>query len=161
MFQVNSKKIYIERSKVKNGIFIDLTYYDNKSAIWQGNRKRQVGIVWWSDMTTNKWVSTACKLPMKFEPIKEKIKLAPTLIQSITKLVQILNFVGSLHTVLSNKWLWAKAIKLQRKKHSTLFVKKKHCYDVKPGIFWKWKLVWSPFWYKIAMSDRRKVYITG
>ena len=41
---------------------------------------------------------------MKFEPIKEKIKLATTLIQPITidlMLVQILNFMGNLHAVLS------------------------------------------------------------
>ena len=43
----------------------------------------------------------ACKLPMKFEPIKEKIKLTPTLIQPITELVQTLNFMVSLHAVLS------------------------------------------------------------
>ena len=46
-------------------------------------------------------VSTVCKLPMKFEPMKGKIILAPTLIQPITKLVQILNFMGNLHAVLS------------------------------------------------------------
>ena len=46
-------------------------------------------------------VSTACKLSMKFEPVKEKLNLISTLIQPITKHVQILNFMGSLHAVLS------------------------------------------------------------
>ena len=49
----------------------------------------------------NRQVSTACKLPMKFQPMKGKIKLTPTLIQQITKLVQILNFMGNFLAVLS------------------------------------------------------------
>ena len=44
-------------------------------------------------------VSTACKLSMKFEPMKGKIKLTLTLIQPIIKFIQIPNFMGSLHAV--------------------------------------------------------------
>ena len=46
-------------------------------------------------------VSTACKLPVKFEPMKGKIKLTPPLIQPITNFVQILNFMEGLHGILS------------------------------------------------------------
>ena len=47
---------------------------------------------------TKELVSTACKIAMKFEPKKGKIKFTP-----ITKLVQISNFMGSLHAVLSKQ----------------------------------------------------------
>ena len=58
-------------------------------------------IGWHSNIVTGAWATCGTLVRHVIEPMKGKIKLTPTLIQPIANLVQILNFVGSLHAVLS------------------------------------------------------------